>query len=66
MNKLFCNALKLVLMAEFFVILTTIYCFIGDIPFRTVKMLWADCFVVIVCWFTHELITAPTHNNTIE
>lgn len=62
MKKLINNLLKMCMVAEVCVILLTIYCFIGDIPFRSMRLLWADLYMLGSIWIIYEILN-PIHIN---
>lgn len=50
---------KTFMIAEFVVILITLYCMIGGIQFRSYRLLVADIFLLMMLWLTHEFLN-PT------
>lgn len=62
MKKLINNLLKMCMVAEVCVILLTIYCFIGDISFRSMRLLWADLYMLSSIWIIYEILN-PIHIN---
>lgn len=63
MKKLVSHLLKILIVAEFFVILITLYCLIGGIDFRSFRLVGADIFLLIVSWVTYEVLNPQIINH---